>query len=735
MKKKVFAAALAAVTLGGVVIPPSSALRTQAANSYDLSVNVNLYGTQKTISPYIYGINDAGYLDDVTATAVRQGGNRYSAYNWENNYSNAGADWLHSSDTYLTTGYDSSLASTPGACAIHLSQDAQANNVDYKVATIQMAGYASADKNGSVSTSEAPPSSRWKQVVATKGSAFSLTPDTTDDYVYMDEYVNYLVQTLGDSTTSTGIQAYNLDNEPSLWSSTHSIMHSDKTTCEEIVSKSTEFASAIKSVDPNAEVYGLALFGVGAYMSFNSASDWESTYSSQYDWFVSYYLDKMQDAEVASGKRLIDAIDLHYYSEDTGQCRVTACTDNTHTSCVQARVQAPRSLYDATYTENSWIGQWCSQYLPVLPKVHDSINTYYPGTKLAMTEYNFGGGDHISGAIAQADALGAFAANDVYIATLWPLTDSIDYQLAAIDLYTNYDGNGSSFGDTLVASSTSDISLATSYASINGSDASKVTMVLTNKSLDQAQNATITLASDADYSSAAVYGITGDSSEIQFMQTVDNIENNSFTLQIPALSVVQIEITSDGYVMLGDVNNDGSVDINDASLMKDYIHRVPESVVSYPQADMNENGKVEIVDYLTLVRRLNAYYIPVETPQSFEEIGTAKWKIKDGVDGKTLTCTFAGGSGYKASLGYGYWDPVAIDESTGEAGVWIQNDDTSLGSISFNSSGIATLSFVVPDNAQSLQVEVYYYAYYDQSLGSDVECDKAEVILQSVTTH
>ncbi len=726
MKKKVFAAAMAAVTLGTAVIPSSSLINTQAANSYDLSVNVNLYGTQKSISPYIYGINDAGYLDDVTATAVRQGGNRFSGYNWENNYSNAGADWQHSSDTYLTTGYDTTLAQTPGACPIHLSQDAAANNVDYKVATIQMAGYVSADRNGAVSESEAAPSSRWKQVVASKGSAFSLTPNTSDNYVYMDEYVNYLVETLGDSTTPTGIQAYNLDNEPGLWSSTHPRMHSSKTTCAEIVSKSTEYASAIKAVDPNAEVFGLALFGVGAYMSLSDAPDW-SSYSSQYNWFVSYYLDKMQDAETAAGKRLIDAIDLHYYSEDTGQCRITNCTDNSHTSCVQARVQAPRSLYDSTYIENSWIGQWCSQYLPILPNVNDSINTYYPGTKLAMTEYNFGGGDHISGAIAQADALGAFASNNVYIATLWPLTSNIEYQLSAIDLYTNYDGSGSSFGDTLVQSSTSDISLATSYASINGSDASKVTMVLTNKSLDKTQNATINLSSDADYSEATVYGITSASSEIQLLDEISNIEGNSFTVEVPALSVVQIEITADSYTMLGDADNNGTVDVDDAQLIKEYIHRVPETVVSYPHADLNSNGKVEIIDYLTLVRRLNAYYIPEETDQPFEEINTATWKIKDGIGGKTLTCTFVGEPGYKASFGYGYWDDTAS--------AWVQDSTTNLGSATFNSNGLAKVSFEVPANALSVQVQVYYYAYYDQSTEQDVECDISGVTLQSATTH
>ena len=75
-----------------------------------------------------------------------------------------------------------------------------------------MAGYVAADKAGTVLESEAAPSSRWKEVKFKKDTALTLEPDVTDDYVYMDEYVNYLVKTLGDSTTSTGIQAYSLDN-------------------------------------------------------------------------------------------------------------------------------------------------------------------------------------------------------------------------------------------------------------------------------------------------------------------------------------------------------------------------------------------------------------------------------------------------------------------------------------------------------------------------------------------
>lgn len=535
MKFRVFAALTAALTLTAS-LPALPAVH--AEDSYDMTVAVDLTSGQKAISPYIYGINDAGKLDDVTVTAVRQGGNRYSAYNWENNYSNAGADWKNNSDTYLVNNYTKEEAKTPGACALHLSADCVKHNIPYKMATIQMAGYASADADGAVTEAEAAPSARWKEVKATKGSAFSLEPDTTDDYVYMDEYVNYLVNKLGDASTAEGINGYNLDNEPGLWNSTHKLMHPDQPTYKEMVEKSTEYAAAIKAVDPKAEVFGLALFGVYSYYNFVGAPDQDSSY----DWFLSYYLDKMSDAEKTAGKRLIDAIDVHYYSEAKGDARVTEAAA-TSDKDKAARVQAPRTLYEEGFKEDSWlIGSGVDNFMPFLPSIQKSIDTYYPGTKLAMTEYNFGGGMDVTGAIAEADALGAFAANDVYLATLWPLADTIDYQLSAIDLYTNYDGKGSSFGDTLVSAKTDDWEKSYAYASIDGTDTSTVTVVLANKDADKSENATLDITGGKDYKSAVVYAVTGDHSDIRVID-VQNDLSDAVTVTLPPYSVATVVLS------------------------------------------------------------------------------------------------------------------------------------------------------------------------------------------------
>ncbi len=733
MHKK-FTAAVLAFLVCALSMTTSLTQKIQAADAYDLEILVESDGARKAISPYLYGVNSnfrtEEYLYPATGTSARQGGNRFSGYNWETNYSNAGRDYKHYSDEYLVDFNKEQLA-IPGAPALGFAREAAAKNVPYKVTTIQMAGYVAADGGGEVTESEIAPSSRWVEVKPAKGSAFSLTPDKTDGVVYMDEYVNYLVEHLGDASTAMGYQAYNLDNEPSLWSSTHALMHPEKVTCEEIVTKSVNYAAAIKAVDPKAEIFGLALYGFPAYLNFNNAPDWEE-HSAEYDWFLSYYLDEMAKAEQTHGKRLVDVIDVHYYSEAKGECRVTECEDPTHTACIEARVQAARSLWDPTYLEKSWLTDNMPEYFPIFPRIHESISTYYPDTKLALTEYNLGGGNQISGAVAQADLLGVFAQNGVYVSNLWALNKDFSYQLSAIDLYTNYDGNGSAFGDTLLTASTSDIAKGTVYASINGTDESRMTMVLTNKSLTETQNAHITLNSDTSYSSAKIWGITGDSSDIQLLGTVDSITDNQFTLEIPAMTVVQIELNADDYTMRGDVNADGTVDAADVRALGDWLLAKPDAKIAAANAELTADGQVDAFDLAALKKLLNGWNAE---PAKDDRVGywmtkDGQWRIRDGMGGKTVTMTFSAAAGNYLKLAYGYWDPNVINEETGNAGKWLHNDDTQLGKHQFDENGELTLTFTIPEGAKS--VEIMTYNYTDESSGTAVQLDKAEVSLKAV---
>ncbi len=727
--KRIITAVTSVLMLSTSIMPVTP---ISAEGGYDLNVTVDTTGFRRSISPYIYGINNSrsGEIPPVTTFSARQGGNRFSAYNWETNASSAGRDYKHYSDAYLVKFKKDKMA-IPGSVALDFAREMAAQNTDYKVTTLQMAGYVSADMDGEVTEDEIAPSDRWIPVKASKNAPFSLVPDTEDNCVYMDEYVNYLVQTLGDSGTKTGIQGYCLDNEPGIWSGTHARMHPEKTTCEEIVSKSIEFASAVKSVDPGAEIYGGVMYGFNAYKSFNDAVDWK-TAGKDYNWFISYYLDEMAKAEKENGKRLIDVLDLHYYSEAKGQERVTSCQDCTHTDCIEARLQAPRTLWDATYTENSWIGQYNEKFLPLMPLINESIEEYYPGTKLSFTEYSFGGGNQISGAIAEADVLGIFAEYGVYMANSWALADDESYIHAAMNLYTNYDGSGAKFGDTLVQAERSDIEKSSVYAAINGTDESRLNVVLMNKSQTDTQNANIQITSGAGYDSAKVYGITLESSEIRLLQTITGIKDNTFTLELPALSVVQIELTDDEYSMPGDINMDETVNIEDVRLLQDWLLAKPDAELkSWKAADLCEDNKLDAFD-LCMLRSMIAKWnteIILPTEISFTKTKTAQWKLRNGCAEKTVQCTFKGTPGNTLNMAFGYWNPTIINED-GTTGKWFNNEDTRLGEYTFDETGTTVITFTVPKDA--MNVELITFNHTVMQNGYKVQLEKEGFTLEQV---
>lgn len=552
------------------ISPVSSNIKNtaNAADGYNMNITVDMSGKRKEISPYIYGINQYGHQDDyknISVNAVRQGGNRMVAYNWENNASNAGADWKHSSDDNL------SKSDRPADCVQVLSDEAKKYGIDYKLTTLQLAGYISADKNGIVTEAETAPSDRWNNAVITKNAPFDDEPDLTDGNVYMDEYVNYIIKKLGDSKSATGIQGYSLDNEPALWASTHPRIHPQKVTIAELAEKSIAMSSAVKKLDPNADIFGPALYGYTAYDHLaddDSSNEWETIKSANnYHWYLDCYLDQMKQASDKEGTRLLDVLDIHYYSESA---RVSA----------EDRVQSVRTLYEKGFAENSWIGQWCQENVPILPTVQASIDKYYPGTKLGITEYHFGGDDDASGAIAQAEALGCYADHGVYFASLW---GGSGYTLSALNLYTNYDGKGGSFGDMLIPTITDDVSLSSAYAASDAGDETKVTVMITNKNMTASENASVAFKNaEKDYKSAAVYAIYGDSDEIRLIDVIKNIDNNNLNVKLPAFSAAMVVVSEDANAF-----DDLKTDDETKKETKTVTFEDPMSMI-------NENGFVEI---------------------------------------------------------------------------------------------------------------------------------------------
>ncbi len=160
----------------------------------------------------------------------------------------------------------------------------------------------------------------------------------------------------------------------------------------------------------------------------------------------------------------------------------------------EARLDSTRVFWDPNYTDPNYpqpnyttdpnYTASCSTPLEapqVIPMMQAWVANDYPGTKTSITEYNWGGQEHINGAVAQADLLGIFGKYGLDLATLWGPPDTTQIpSLMAYEIYRNYDAAGSKFGDVSLASTSADQGRLSVYGGLRTADG-MVTVVVLNK--------------------------------------------------------------------------------------------------------------------------------------------------------------------------------------------------------------------------------------------------------------
>ncbi|HLP02862.1 MAG TPA: glycoside hydrolase family 44 protein [Opitutaceae bacterium] len=491
------------------------------------------------ISPWIYGVNFHQKIPDVprNLTFNRHGGNRWTAYNWENNASNAGSDWgPFSSDSYL------SESTVPAEAARERVAADRAAGLASLI-TVQMQGYAAADTDGNVAMTDSLATrraTRFKEVVFAKGAPFTAIPSTADASVYMDEFVSVLRDKLGtdiysDPVTPTFVS---LDNEPDLWPDTHLQIQGPALTDPDVfIQRTAELSTAIKNVAPGALTFGPVNYG---FLGIYNWQDYGSAELTSSYWFADKYLADLRVASQAAGRRLLDVYDIHWYSESrVGGTRIGSLTGTSLTADqIQAVVQSPRSFWDSTYAETSWVANTLGGPIYILRRLQDKIAAQWPGTRLALTEYEAGGNNHIAGALAQADTLGVFGQMDIFAANFWPTSDTYAFTLAGFKMYRDYDGALATFGDISLPTTSSDTALVSAYISRFSTRNDRYVIVAINRS-PAVQD--VAFAGLAAAGIARVFRLEGTSTTPAFVGEVP-ADLANWVVTLPPLSVSTIEL-------------------------------------------------------------------------------------------------------------------------------------------------------------------------------------------------
>jgi uncharacterized protein (TIGR03437 family) len=530
-----------------------AALAQQAGPPLTIDANANRHA----ISPDVYGINfywdlgtngdpkQAAYTAaalDLRPTARRWGGNGTSTYHWKYDVNNIAADWFFEvlPDTSINA------ANLPNGSSFNRFADQVRTSGGKIVGTIPILGWLPKARAETCSFDAAKYGNQCKVDPYAKYHPFTcgngivyvaacgdpsvndgkapsnpvyIKNDPTDAYGQYDEsfqadWIRYAVSRYGKANQG-GVAIWSLDNEPIWWDSTHRDIHPDPYTYDEVLALDIRYAEAIKTADPTALVSG----PVGD----NWASLWFSKKDIVSGWargnywsnpadrnahggvaFLAWYLQQLRAYEQQHGLRLLDYLDQHAYMAPPNIAFSPAGDSNTQA----IRLDSTRVFWDPTYivSNDYWIRDVDNNGAPVsprlIPRLREIVNQNYPGTRIGITEYNWGALDNINGALAQADLLGIFGREGLDMATLWGPPKPTDPGAFAFKIYRNYDGLGSTFGETSVQASSADQGKLSVYAALR-SDLNLTVAVINKTGADL--SSTLSLANFAAGASAKVW--------------------------------------------------------------------------------------------------------------------------------------------------------------------------------------------------------------------------------------
>ncbi|WP_254909927.1 glycoside hydrolase family 44 protein [Micromonospora sp. NBS 11-29] len=477
----------------------------------------------------------------------RYGGNATTRYNFRNDTTNRASDWYFEN----IPNDNPDPASLPdGSESDRFVQRNKATGTD-TIMTVPMLGWIAKDRAKACGFSVAkygPQESTdpWAPDCGNgKKPDGSLVTgnDPTDTSVaagpeYVTDFVTHLKGRFG-AAGAGGVRFYNLDNEPDLWHATHRDVRPAGLGYDELRDRTYAYAAAIKAADPGAKTLGPVGWGLNSI--FYSGLD-QDTCSRTGCWsnppdkaahggqdLGPWYLDRMREYEQQHGTRILDYFDVHLYPQQSG----VSGSDAGDATTQALRLRSTRQLWDPTYTDESWINQ------PVrfIPRMRELADQHYPGTKIAMTEYSWGGYGSLNGALAQADVLGIFGREGLDLASLWTAPTADQPVANAFRIYRNYDGSGGAFGETSVRATSADQEKLAVYAAERAADKATTLVVVNKSGTDLTSQVALTgvTASSAEvyrYGAANLGGIVREADQ--------PVTATGFTATFPANSITHL---------------------------------------------------------------------------------------------------------------------------------------------------------------------------------------------------
>ena len=498
----------------------SSQVSATPFSSTAIQATINVLANRHTISSYVYGGSypaSASAITDSGLTVVRWGGNATSTYNWKLGTNNADNDYYFEDYAYSEIGDSDSVkyigdvkaaGSVPLMTMVMLPWVAQsaetsaqqgtgADNYHWSYSVTKYGSQCSVDQYNT-DAGDGLKSDCSTQLTANPNDAYVPIldqPGTGDPAgsVYRNQWAAAMAAAFGANScvipysTITSCHFYDMDNEIDIWGGTHIDIHPSPSGYDELANTYLTEARNLKGWDPAAVRLGPVSCCWWFY--WNGANSNDKPNHAGID-FLPWWLNQVYWQDQIAGSRSLDLFDIHAYPDGPDTSSFTLAQKQA------LAVSIYRDYWDPTYTSPSGtINQiYTTQIQPNhaipfrIPRMRAIVNSIYPGTPLAMTEWSADFASpssnldsDFSTAIGDADAYGLLGRERVSLASRWTAPKSANPNYQALKLFTNYDNAHHGFG-TLSVSAThnADPDLFSVYAALN-STATAMTILVLNK--------------------------------------------------------------------------------------------------------------------------------------------------------------------------------------------------------------------------------------------------------------
>ncbi len=454
--------------------------------SAQVTIAIDLTKDTHTISPYLYGRNnslegnpgsnftpDWTRLKDAGVNFFREGGgNNSTKYNWRRKISSH-PDWYNNVYAHdwsaAAQSLQQNIPSAQGMWTFQLIGKAAMTTT----ANFNDWGYNSSQWWTGVSQNLAgggQPNTSGGTKALVEGNPNLYLEDWTADstVLILDNWFNTL------ALDKTRLKYWNMDNEPEIWNGTHDDVMPTQLSAEDFMQRYFAVAKKARAKYPDIKLVGPVTANEWQWYNWSGGI---SSGGKNYPW-LEYFIKRIGEEQAASGVRLLDVLDLHFYPGSTNSSDV---------------VQYHRVFFDNAYVfpeangvknvNGSWDNSQTKEY--IFERCKTWLTQYIGanhGVTFGITEAGISNINANTSAIWYASTLGEFMKHpemEIFSPWTWQVG-----MWEVLHLFSRYSK------DNFVQATSSDETNVSAYPSITAAGDS-LTVMLVNRSGSASKSVTL----------------------------------------------------------------------------------------------------------------------------------------------------------------------------------------------------------------------------------------------------